>query len=56
MNQIETIEGLCDIVEKQNRIIREQAEILEQMGAICMEEEIEEVNELVEYYLGNLED
>ena len=36
----ETISTLCDIVELQNRIIHEQANLLNQTGIYCMEEKI----------------
>lgn len=55
MSNLEIIETMCNIVEKQNHIIRQQADILGQMGAVCLEEEIQEVNDLVDYFLGRQE-
>lgn len=52
MNEAETIEALCDIVEQQNDLIRRQADALEQLGAACAEEEIREINELAESYIN----
>lgn len=40
------IAELCDIVQLQAKIIRKQAEALEQLGAVTMEEEIAEAAEL----------
>ena len=40
MNHFENLQRLCEIIDLQNEIIQRQAEALEQMGAICMEEEI----------------
>lgn len=42
-------------MEKQNKIIRFQADALAQLGGVCMEEEVKEVNGLVEFYLGKME-
>ena len=39
------IEELCDIVQLQAKIIRAQAEALEQLGAVTMAEEIAEAAE-----------
>ena len=55
MSNLQIIEELTRIVEMQNRIIRRQADALAQLGAACMEEEVEEVNGLVRHYLGDLE-
>ena len=52
MSNLEIIESLSEIVEKQNIIIRAQAEALHQLGAMCMEEETQRVNELYNYFLG----
>lgn len=52
MSNLQIIQALSEIVEKQNSIIRKQAEALAQMGAVCLEEEIREVNGLVSHYLG----
>lgn len=56
VSNLEIIETLSEIVAKQNIIIRRQAEALAQLGAVCMEEETDRVNALVEHYLGKLED
>lgn len=56
MSHLEIIQTLSEIVEKQNKIIRCQADALAQLGGVCMEEEIGEVNGLVNFYLGRLED
>lgn len=56
VSNLQIIETLSEIVEKQNRIIRKQAEALAQLGAACLEEETKEVNGLVEFYLGKLEE
>ena len=37
---------LFEIIDQQNEIIQRPAEALEQMGAICMEEEIEKVTSM----------
>ena len=52
MSNLQIIGELTRIVEMQNRIIRRQADALAQLGAVCMEEEVEEV---VRHYLGDLE-
>ena len=46
MNHFENLQRLCEIIDLQNEIIQRQAEALEQMGAICMEEEIEKVTSM----------
>ena len=46
MNHFENLQRLCEIIDLQNEIIQRQAEELEQMGAICMEEEIEKVTSM----------
>jgi len=56
MSHLEIIQTLSEIVEKQNNIIRCQADALAQLGGVCMEEEIGEVNGLVNFYIGRLED
>ena len=43
-------------MEKQNNIIRCQADALAQLGGVCREEEIGDVNGLVNFYIGRLED
>ncbi len=55
MSNLQIIQALSEIVEKQNLIIRQQADALAQLGAICAEEQIGEVNGLVSQYLGRLE-
>ena len=55
MNHLQVIQALSEIVDKQNRIIRAQAESLHQMGAVCMEEEMEAVNARYDELLGNVE-
>lgn len=52
MDDREIIEALCDIAERQNRIIAAQSAALAQMGAVCMTEETEEVNALLDSYIG----
>ena len=39
MSHLEIIQTLSEIVEKQNNIIRCQADALAQLGGVCMEEE-----------------
>lgn len=34
-----TVEALCEIIAAQNDIIRKQNDALEQLGAVCCEEE-----------------
>ena len=46
MNHFENLQRLCEIIDLQNEIIQRQAEALEQMGAICMEEEIEKATSM----------
>lgn len=55
MNNLQIIQALSEIVEKQNAIIRVQAEALAQVGAVCMEEQINEVNNLISQNLGQSE-
>ena len=55
MSHLQIIQELSDIVEKQNHIIRAQAESLHQLGAICMEEETAAVNARYDRLLGNVE-
>lgn len=47
MSNLQMIEELCDIVQLQAKIIRGQAEALEQLGAVTMLEEIAEARERV---------
>lgn len=56
MNDLNIIQTLSEIVEKQNIIIRRQAEAIAQLGGVCMEEEVKEVNSLVKDCLGIGED
>jgi len=44
MNKLQVIDELCRICSMQARIIAEQAKALEQLGAVVMEEEREEVS------------
>ena len=44
MSNLQIIEELCRICEAQNKIIKEQAYVLEQYGEIIMEEERTDVN------------
>lgn len=53
MENAQTIQALTEIVEKQNAIIRAQSEALAQVGAMCMEEQIGEVNKNIEQLFGN---
>lgn len=39
MSNLQIIEKLCQICEEQSRIIKAQADALEQLGAVVMEEE-----------------
>lgn len=55
MSNLQIIQALSEIVEKQNKIIRAQAESLHQLGAMCMEEETAEVNAAYDRLLGNVE-
>ena len=41
MSNLQMIAELCEICEMQNRVIREQATMLSQLGAVVMEEERE---------------
>ena len=53
MSHLQIIQELSEIVEKQNHIIRAQAESLHQLGAICMEEETAAVNARYDRLLGH---
>ena len=55
MSNLQIIQELSEIVEKQNHIIRAQAENLHQLGAICMEEETAEANAHYDRLLGHNE-
>lgn len=52
VKETDTIRLLCEIVEKQNSIIREQADVIAQLGGAALEEEICQVNRLVQNELG----
>ena len=52
MSGAETIRALCQVVELQSRVIRAQAEALEQYGLICAEEERAQAEQLAQAYLG----
>lgn len=56
MSHLQIIQELSEIVAKQSRIIKAQADSLHQVGAICMEEETAEVNKRVDRLLGNVEE
>ena len=43
---------LCDICQAQNDIIRAQADALAQVGAVVMEEEVEDVNRRLSEFLA----
>ncbi len=43
---------LCDICKAQNDIIRAQADALAQVGAVVMEEEVEDVNRRLSEFLA----
>ena len=43
---------LCDICPAQNDIIRAQADALAQVGAVVMEEEVEDVNRRLSEFLA----
>lgn len=51
MSNLNIIQALSEIVERQNIIIRRQAEALAQLGGGCMEDEIDEINSRVKLYL-----
>ena len=53
MKNIQIIQALCEIVEAQNAIIRAQADSLNQVGAMCMEEETAAAEEKYNRLLGN---
>ncbi len=52
MSDFENILTLCNIIEEQNHIIREQASLLAQLGAMCLEDEIAAINAEVDQLLG----
>lgn len=55
MSNLQIIQALSEIVDKQNKIIRAQADGLHQLGALCMEEETAAVNAEYDRLLGNVE-
>lgn len=55
MSHLQIIQELSEIVEKQNHIIKAQAESLHQVGAMCLEEETAEITDRVNRLLGNIE-
>lgn len=55
MSNFQIIQALSEIVDKQNKIIRAQADSLHQLGALCMEEETAAVNAEYDRLLGNVE-
>lgn len=52
MTAAEMIESLTDLVERQNAIIKAQADALLQLGAVVMEEERAEAAKQYEAVLG----
>ena len=52
MSNLNIIQALSEIVERQNIIIRRQAEALAQLGGGCMEDEVQEMNDRVKTFLG----
>ena len=52
MNIMPTVEALCNLVEKQNAIIRAQASALHQLDMLCMEDEVAAAEELYNMLLG----
>lgn len=52
MSNLQIIEALTDIVSKQNEIIHAQAEALAQVGAVCAEERITNVDGQIGQLLG----
>lgn len=52
MSNLQIIEALTDIVSKQNEIIHTQAEALTQVGAVCAEEQITNVDGQIGQLLG----
>lgn len=55
MNNLETIKELCIICEMQNNIIRAQSDVLNQLGAMVMEEEKAAVAERYALLVGSSE-
>lgn len=52
MSNLQIIEALTDIVSKQSKIIRIQADDLAQVGAVCAEEQIVSVDSQIGQLLG----
>lgn len=52
MSHLQTIEELCRICEAQSRIIKAQAEALEQLGAVVVEEERADVGRALAALIG----
>ena len=52
MSHLQIIQAMSEIIEKQNAIIRAQADSLQQLGAVCMEEETRQVNQECHRLLG----
>lgn len=46
MSNLQMIEQLCAVVQLQAKIIDQQADALAQIGAVCAEEEREQVREM----------
>lgn len=53
MSNLQIIEELCRICAAQNTIIKAQADALEQVGAVVMEEERDEVNRSLIAMIGH---
>ena len=53
MSHLQTIEELCRICEAQSRIIKAQAEALEQLGAVVVEEERADVGRALTALIGH---
>ena len=49
------IEALCYICDLQNKIIHAQSLRLEELGAVCMADEIAEVDKKLRYFIGSEE-
>lgn len=49
---VETVELMCEIIEKQNKIIRDQEIIIGELGGLALEEEICEAYYLIHDELG----
>ena len=49
---VETVELMCEIIEKQNKIIRDQEIVIGELGGLALEEEICEVDYLIHDELG----